>query len=361
MERVIVSMSGGVDSTAAAILLKEAGYDVVGVHMQLFDCLDPNRKFFRACCSIEDLEDARVSARRLGVPLYLIDMKKEFGELVIGNFINEYRNGRTPNPCIRCNQWMKFDLLVKKTERFGARFLATGHYARREFRDGFFRLKKGLDQAKDQSYFLFILKQNMLERTLFPLGELRKSEVRDVVKKSGLKVFDKEDSQEICFASGGDYHSLISGRAVEGDIVDIQGRKIGSHRGFFQFTIGQRKGLGVASGKPLYVLDIIPERNLVVAGGEEYLYVSALTASELSWVSGRSPTFPMRAVVKIRYRDRGEEAVVESAGSDRISVRFERPVRAVTPGQAVVIYQGDEVIGGGWIEKNSGHGRFVAS
>ncbi|NLI91587.1 MAG: tRNA 2-thiouridine(34) synthase MnmA [Peptococcaceae bacterium] len=348
---VIVAMSGGVDSSVAALLLKEAGYNVIGVTMQIWPQQEDQAK---ACCSLDAVGDAQRVAWKIGIPHYVMNFRKEFEEKVIQEFCNEYLIGRTPNPCISCNRFIKFDSLLKKAQALTADYIATGHYVRREFDSlsGRFILKTGLDQTKDQSYALYHMTQAQLEHTLFPLGEYRKTEIRALAKEKGLIVAEKPESQEICFVEGSYADFVENYRDIlpsPGDFVDSQGRKIGKHKGIYRYTVGQHKGLGLALGYPVYVMRIDPVTNTVQVGRKEELYHSALLAENCSFISGDIPASPLRVTVKIRYNAPKVPAVVHILDKNRVRVEFDEPLRAITPGQAVVFYQGEEVLGGATI------------
>lgn len=360
MKRVVVAMSGGVDSSTALALLKKEGYDCVGVSMQLWDYSkkeDLSGATSGSCCSIDDIYDARGVADRLGVPFYVVNVEEAFSREVVDYFIDGYSRGATPNPCVKCNQVLKFEVLLKKALSLEADFLATGHYARIERDVDGARLLKGADPDKDQSYFLFTMTREQLKRVLFPLGGLRKGEVRAIAREMGLKTSDKKESQEICFVEEPSYSDFLSSRLPQGmgagDIVDASGRAIGAHRGIYNYTIGQRKGLNL-SGGPFYVLEIDALRNRLVVGPVGELYAGGLVASDLNWISERAREMAekgeLRVSSKIRYRHSGAPSVV-GFSSGRAQVRFVEPQKAVTPGQAVVFYDNDEVVGGGWIER----------
>ena len=347
-KRVVIGLSGGVDSSVAALVLKNAGYDVVGVTMRLWD-----GEATDSCCSSSTEEDARLVAEKLGIEFHVLDGRKDFSEFVIDYFVDEYINGRTPNPCIACNRYLKFDLMVKCAEKLNADFVATGHYARIEYdeKTGQHILKKACNISKDQSYVLYNLSKDRLSKTLFPLGDFKdKDEVREYANAHNLVTANKPDSQEICFIPDNDYASFIKRRTgslpPEGNFVDINGNVLGKHKGIVNYTVGQRKGLGIAFGKPMFVLKIDPKKNDVILGEQGQEFSDTLYAENVNILVQKA--MPFRAEAKVRYSAKPANCTV-SMEDDVLKVTFDEPQRAITPGQAVVIYDGDIVIGGGII------------
>ena len=349
-------MSGGVDSSVAALLLKRAGHDVIGVFLRLGSHEGLELGSARACCSLEDSRDARLVAARLGIPFYSMNYRGEFSR-VIEDFVEEYHRGRTPNPCVRCNQWLKFGSLRHKAAALGCEAVATGHYARiRPGPDGRLRLLRGLDRAKDQSYFLFLMPRDSLSTSLFPVGEFTKDEIRAVARSAGLLVAEKRESQEICFVPSGDYRELLRERSAQrirpGKLLDTAGRELGNHSGHQNFTIGQRRGLGVALGTPHYVVEIDARANTITLGTREDLKRRETRVSGVEWTSVEPPTAgeTLGVEVQIRHHHPPQPAELRIESPDRVLLRFDCPQDAVTPGQAAVFYDGDVVLGGGWID-----------
>ncbi|MDI6857833.1 MAG: tRNA 2-thiouridine(34) synthase MnmA [Dehalococcoidia bacterium] len=346
-KRVVVAMSGGVDSSVAAALLLERGYEVVGVTMRLWS----DGSSLRAGCCVLGADDAREVCRVLRIPHYVVNLEREFEEEVVRYFCREYEQGRTPNPCLACNDSIKFKHLLRRIGRWGAGYLATGHYARIRQVDGEYRLLRAVDDSKDQSYVLYTLGQDEMSRLLLPVGERTKAEVRRMAASLGLPVAEKRDSVEICFIPENDHLAFLKARSVArapGRVVDVHGRTVGTHNGIAGYTIGQRRGLGVALGERRYVASIDARENVITIGDEEDLLSEALIADAVNWVSGRPPEGEAAVEAKIRYRTPAAPATVRMRGA-RAEVRFRERQRAVTPGQAVVFYQGEEVIGGGII------------
>jgi tRNA-specific 2-thiouridylase len=333
----------------------EAGHDVVGLSMQLYDQRQ-GAESFGSCCSLDDLYDARRVAASLGIPHYIVNFEKEFYETVVRNFVDEYAAGRTPIPCAHCNADLKFASLVDRASGFDAGAVATGHYARVEFDEDRrrYRLLRSVDRDKDQTYFLFALTQDQLAHAMFPVGHLTKRDVRAHAARARLLVADKPDSHEICFVPDGQTGDFVERRLAEtpvpGDIVDSSGRTVGHHRGIHRYTVGQRKGLGVATGTPMYVLKLEPAAARIVVGPREDLGSRSLAAASVNWISGAPPDGPRRVTARIRHRHADAPATLLADGASRVSLTFDTPQLAVTPGQAVVFYDGDEVVGGGWID-----------
>jgi tRNA-specific 2-thiouridylase len=352
MPRIVVAMSGGVDSSVAAALLQEQGHEVIGLSMQLYD--QSGAQPFGSCCTLDDLNDARRVAAALGFPHYVLNLERRFHDTVVANFVGEYAAGRTPLPCAHCNSDLKFSTLVERAHGLGAAQVATGHYARVERTPaGRWLLRRGEDGEKDQSYFLFPLTQEQLASARFPLGSLDKPAVRAQARRLGLAVADKADSQEICFVPGGDYAALVAARAPEvrpGAIVDEHGGRLGSHAGIHRFTIGQRKGLGLSSASPLYVLKIDAGSGDVTVGPRSALDRRSLTASGVNWIACDAPTTWMPVTAQIRHHHVPAHARVRALDGGRAELEFDEPQSAVTPGQAVVFYDDDLVVGGGWID-----------
>jgi tRNA-specific 2-thiouridylase len=355
--KVVAAMSGGVDSSVAAYLLKEQGYEVIGLTMDLFDvhrlkCGDAGT---RSCCGWKAKEDANRVAAALGIAHYVADFRREFEENVVADFCGEYVQGRTPNPCVRCNEHIKFRALLERAGKLGADFIATGHYARitRDARPGRYCLRKGADKAKDQSYFLYTLTQSQMARTLFPVGDLAKADVRRIAREQGLPVAEKPESQEVCFVPDDDYAGFVAARCPEamqpGPILDSEGRVLGTHAGIVRFTVGQRKGMGISAPRPLYVLAIDPARRAVIVGPNEELYRTSLIAGSMNFVCRNALNEPVPLKARIRYRHSEAEALVTPGEAGRVRVDFSKPQRAITPGQSVVFYDDDSVVGGGLI------------
>jgi len=349
--RAVMAMSGGVDSSTAAALLIEQGYEVIGVMMRLWSDKGPEAN---RCCSGEAIEGARRVCEVLGIPFHLVDYGREFKSLVVDYFIREYAHGRTPNPCLACNRRIKFGLLLRYALDMGADYLATGHYARVRRTDGEYQLLKGVDPDKDQSYFLYMLGQRELAHLLLPLGEYTKKEVRAMAKRLNLPVAERAESQDLCFVSDGDYRRFLKKHAPEavrpGPIVDKSGRVIGGHKGLPFYTIGQRGGLGIAASQALYVLKIDVERNALVVGTADDLGRRKLTAREVNFVSGRKPEGPFEVTAKIRRQAAEVSATLTPISGGRVTLAFAEPLRDITPGQGVVFYQGEIVLGGGIIK-----------
>jgi tRNA-specific 2-thiouridylase len=366
IKTIAVAMSGGVDSSTVAAMLRAEGHNVVGLTMQLWNQrrLAGHEGMPEAvqgrCCSLDDVYDARRVAETLGIPYYVVNHEERFEREVVRPFVEEYLSGRTPIPCSLCNNHLKFDQLLIVAQQIGAESLATGHYARVNFDQerGRWLLKRPADRSKDQTYFLFGLTQEQLSRTLFPLGEMMKPEVRQLAEHHGLALAQKPDSQEICFVPGGDYKKFLDAYLAEqgealpdtaGELVTTGGEIVGEHGGIHNFTVGQRKGLGVATGSPLYVIQIKGDTRQVVVGNQEELYTRTLRVHRTNLISVDDLRGPMRVTVKIRHRHEGAAALLERSGDDELLVTFDQAQRAVTPGQAAVFYQDDVVVGGGWI------------
>ncbi len=359
--RVVAAMSGGVDSSVAAALLAEAGHEVIGLSMQLYDQSE-GQTGFGTCCTIDDLHDARRVAHRLNIPHYIVNFEREFQRTVVANFVDEYVAGRTPIPCSHCNSDLKFATLLERARGFNADFVATGHYAQVETDSVSGRrvLRRGLDHGKDQSYFLFALTQAQLASAHFPVGNLTKDAVRDLARGLGLSVAEKPDSQEICFVPDGDYAAFIERHAGspgqtgdiprDGAIVNQSGEVLGRHGGVHRFTVGQRKGLGIALAEPMYVLELRSADQTVVVGARPELERTSMTASQVNWIAGEPPMGVLRVTAQIRHRHHPAPATVRAIESGGAAVEFETPQMAITPGQAVVFYDGDIVLGGGWID-----------
>lgn len=370
--KIAVAMSGGVDSSAAAAILKEQGHELVGFTMQLWNqrrgiSVDENGDPLPSrCCSLDDVYDARRVAEELGFPFYVLNLEREFERDVVQPFINSYLNGETPIPCVACNSRLKFASLDKLAASLGCDKVATGHYARVEFdaEANRYRLYRGRNLQKDQSYFLWELTPAQLARALFPLGEMSKPEVREVARTSRLAVAEKAESQEICFVPDGNYAGFIdryleAEEATErlpgaGEIVDTSGRVLSHHDGIHRYTIGQRRGIGIARERPLYVISIDAAKNRVVVGEQEELLRDEFTATGVNWIAFDEPSAPIRAAVRVRYRHTPAPARITPQANGRAQIIFDEPQRAITPGQATVFYRGDEVIGGGWISKDEG-------
>jgi len=371
-ETIAVAMSGGVDSSTVAAMLRAEGHTVVGLTMQLWNQRRlagregmPEQVQGR-CCSIEDVYDARRVAEDLGIPYYVVNHEERFERDVVRPFVEEYLSGRTPIPCSLCNNHLKFDQLLVTARQIGADLLATGHYARCEFSPERNRwvLRRAADTAKDQTYFLFGLTQEQLSRTRFPLGEMSKPQVRELARQHGLALAEKPDSQEICFVPGGDYKRFIDAYLAEqgealpdtsGEMVTTEGRVVGRHEGIHNFTVGQRKGLGVATGSPLYVININGAEGRVTVGSNDDLLSRKLIARDVNWIAVDGLCEPMRVTAKIRHRHEPAPASIENAANGEVLVTFDEPQRAITPGQAVVFYDGDVVVGGGWIAEFKRH------
>ncbi len=377
-ERVVIAMSGGVDSSTAAALLKDAGYDVIGISMQIWDYSAKSSEKFGTCCSLNDINDARRVAEKLGIPFYILNLEEEFKRDVVEYFVSEYMRGRTPNPCVPCNQRLKFDALLNYAVKIGASKVATGHYAKIVEEGGRYFVKRGVDRSKDQSYFLFNLSQEQLKRAIFPLGDYTKSDIRKMAKSFGLSVAEKEESQEICFVPDNNYGDFIRKRLdadmiEEGEVVTTDGEVIGRHRGLPFYTIGQRKGLGISYERPLYVSEIDLENNRLVVGESDSVVKREFIVENLNWSIPQLITHhsslitSMRALVQIRYRHNASEAEITPLsplptgerievrgsrnGNNTVKVIFDEPQRAITPGQAAVFYLEDTLIGGGWIRE----------
>jgi tRNA-specific 2-thiouridylase len=387
-QRVVVGMSGGVDSSTAAAMLVEQGYDVIGVTLKLWkqDCLSPNEDLFK-CCGAKAADDVRAVCDHLGIPFHLIDEAEEFQKQVISRFAAEYKAGRTPNPCILCNEHLKFGTLLRHADQLGAQYVATGHYAQVE-RDvprsadvssastqenggrrdagaprlveqsgggGRYLLKRGRDPRKDQSYFLFSLRQEQLSRALFPVGDQTKSDTREVARHCQLKTADKEESMEICFVPDNNYGKFLReanlAQKHRGEIVDLHGRVLGHHDGIEFYTIGQRKGLGITTARPVYVIELDAENNRVIVGDDSALDRDEFTVDGCNWIPFDHLTEPIEVTTKIRYNHPGTAATVTPLGGGRAKVKLHEPQRAITPGQAAVFYQDDLVVGGGWIAR----------
>jgi tRNA-specific 2-thiouridylase len=365
-EMVAVAMSGGVDSSTVAALLRESGQSIVGLTMQLWNQrrlpgVASDSPAHGRCCSIEDVYDARRVAEHLDFPFYVVNFEQKFEDTVVRPFVEEYLGGRTPIPCSLCNNHVKFEQLLVTARQIGAESLATGHYARIRHNPatGRYELLRAVDDSKDQSYFLFGLTQEQMARTSFPLGELTKAEVREIARRMHLPVAEKPDSQEICFVPAGNYVRFIEAYLAEqgrelpregGELVTTDGRVVGRHDGVHRFTVGQRRGLGVAAGQPLYVLEIDAARNRVVVGEDRDLRRDACEVRDVNWIPFAAPDAPIEALVKIRNRHEPAAATVEPLDATTARIRFREPQRAVTPGQAAVFYEGERVLGGGWLK-----------
>ena len=353
MDKVLIAMSGGVDSSVAAFLMKEQGCECIGATMKLFHNEDIGVSRTKTCCSLEDVEDARLVALRLGIPYYVFNFSDDFKGQVIDRFISSYERGATPNPCIDCNRYLKFERLYERARILGCDAIVTGHYARIEQENGRWLLKKSLDESKDQSYVLYSLTQDQLAHPRLPLGAMHKSETRRIAEEQGFYNADKPDSQDICFVPDGDYATFIrrhTGKTdVPGDFTDESGKILGQHKGITHYTVGQRKGLGVPSNEPLYVKAIDPARNRVVLSGNAALYSRTLTAGDLNWIAWDTPPRQFQCSAKTRYRQTEQPCTVTVTAEGRAEVCFDMPQRAITPGQAVVFYEGDTVLGGGTI------------
>lgn len=355
--KVAVGMSGGVDSSVAAYLLKKQGYDVIGVTMQIWQ--DEDRESVSengGCCGLSAVDDARRVADMLNIPYYVLNFKKEFKENVIDYFMDEYMHARTPNPCIACNRYVKWEALLNRAVEFGCDYIATGHYARvNRLDNGRYAVCRSKTDKKDQTYALYNLTQEQLARTLMPIGEYEKDEVRKIANEAGLLIANKPDSQEICFIPDNDYAGYIereSGKIFpEGNFVDVKGNVLGRHRGIIHYTVGQRKGLNLSMGKSVFVLAIRPETNEVVIGDNEDTFHTKLTASKVNLMSVDRIDGKLRVSAKIRYSHKGAPCTVEMTGDDEVTCVFDEPVRAITPGQAVVFYDGDVVVGGATIDR----------
>lgn len=357
--RILVAMSGGVDSALTGVLLRRDGFECVGINMRTYHPNEADVKSgrkFQTCCSPEDAADARAVAERGEFPFYVLDLEREFHAAVVQPFINDYLAGLTPNPCVLCNNYLKLGVLLEKAKLFGCDYVATGHYARviENAETGRVELHRAVDRGKDQTYYLFGLRQDQLRRFVCPLGNMTKTSVRQLAREFGLEVHDKPDSMEICFVPGNDYRAFLRSKLdadviKAGDIVTADGNVVGKHEGVAYYTIGQRKGLGIAHAEPLYVIDLLPEENLVVVGAANETLASTLVCDRTNWVAIEKPERAIEVEAQIRYRHAPAAAVLTPIGDGKFEVRFDAPQRSIAPGQAVVFYRGDSVLGGGWI------------